>query len=105
MKLTKKLPIVFTFLLTAAGAADVFASSCAKQRMPDAPAIPPGEAATVREMYEAQNHVKAYIKSVEKHLNCVASSSLYNERLEQVQNVAAAYNQAVRVFKAKHASL
>ena len=99
-----KLAMGFTLLLTTVCASGAFAA-CGKGRTPDAPAIPPGSDATVREMYEAQNKVKDYIKSMEDYLACVVSPSVYNYKLDQVHSVADAFNREVRVFKARHARL
>lgn len=96
-------------------AAELDMSGCP---FPEAPAVPDGESASDEEMGDAAAAVRNFVTTGQEQLGCLENlqASLgediteeqkntivdtYNGRVDQLNSVAGAFNDAVRVFKAR----
>lgn len=87
--------------LCTALAAPGFAMACSP---PDGkPAIPDPNSAETAQMVKANNDVKAYVKAMEEYLGCARMSGGEKRReITALEEFAAEFNEAIRVFKARN---
>jgi len=86
-------------------ATHAFGAECA---LPTAPSVPNGTSASVDEMKTAQDAVKKYLVDTDDFLKCLdfshaaGADSKHNQAVEQMQKLAAAFNDQLKAFKAAH---
>lgn len=102
-------------LAGAAGAAEMDVMKCA---MPEQPTVPDGQTASEDAMSEASTSVRDYLAGVQTSLECLGQVeaslaeeitaeqkvqlvTLYNAGVDQMQALAASYNEQVREYKAR----
>jgi len=66
---------------------------------PVAPLLPDASTAVTAQMVKAKNQVKAYMSSAEAYLECAADAAAHNEMIDNMKQVADAFNSAVRAYK------
>ena len=92
--------VVFSTLLLAAFSAGA-AASCQK---PTAPNLPNPDTAVTPEMVKAKRDVQAYLTAAEAYLECVKVVAKHNAMVDEMEQVADAFNAAVRAYKARMAN-
>lgn len=89
---------LFCLTLTAAGQAQACEAPASKPEIPD-----PLTAATAQ-MVKANNEVKAYVAAMTEYINCSRMSSTEQRKaVKELEDFAAAFNEAIREFKARNA--
>lgn len=68
------------------------------------PEIPDPMTAATAQMVKANNEVKAYVAAMTEYINCSRMSSTEQRKaVKELEDFAASFNEAIRVFKAKNA--
>ncbi len=65
---------------------------------PEAPVLPDAATAVTAQMVKAKNEVKAYMTNAEAYLEC-ASAAEHNKMVDNMNEVANGFNDAVRAYK------
>lgn len=92
MKKVFALLIATAFFSTAAIACD----------KPAAPELPDPASAVTAQMIKAKNDVKAYLDAANSYIECVkGNASRHNAMVDEMEKVAATFNEAVRTYKAR----
>ena len=110
-----KLIASLVLLVSTAFAANVALADC---DLPTAPDLPDGETSDLETMVEGQKAVKAYVASTEAYLDCLnqegevaaeeetpeqqlARIEAHNKAVDDMEAVAATFNEEIREYKAK----
>lgn len=72
--------------------------------MTESLSIPDGNKATVHEMVAAQKKIQAFVVEVEEKLFDVDDDMLHDFVVDQLRELAAQYNQELKVFSARFAN-
>ena len=70
---------------------------------PAAPELPDASSAVTAQMIKAKNDVKAYMGAAQSYLDCVKSTKDHNAMVDEMQELADAFNAIVREYKARMA--
>jgi hypothetical protein len=73
-------------------------AGCAK---PADPEIPSGDSASGADMLKAKKAVETYMADVEKYLACGIASAEQARADEKMKDVAAKFNEQLRIYKSK----
>ena len=68
---------------------------------PANPEIPPGDAASGADMLKAKKAVETFVEETNKYLECGVDSMNQKRAIDQMEDVAAAFNEQLRIYKAK----
>lgn len=68
---------------------------------PADPEIPSGDTASGADMLKAKKAVETYVAEVEKYLDCGVDSLNQKRAIDEMERVAARFNEELRVYKAK----
>ena len=91
----KLLTVTFLATLLAQGVAY---AGCSK---PDDPEIPSGDSASGADMLKAKKAVETYVADIEKYMSCGVASTEQDRAQKKAKDVANAFNEQLRIYKAK----
>ncbi len=74
------------------------AAECIK---PAAPALPDPDQAVTPEMVKANNEVRAFMANADAYLKCINDAAMHNQMVEEMEAVAAHFNDIIRKYKAR----
>lgn len=96
----KKSIVISLFCLTLGAAAQVQACEAPASK----PEIPDPQTAATAQMVKANNEVKAYVAAMTEYINCARMSSTEQRKaVKELEEFAASFNDAIKVFKARNA--
>ena len=68
---------------------------------PTNPEIPSGDAASGADMLKAKKAVESYVADVDKYLACGVDSLNQKRAIDDMEKIAAQFNEQLRIYKAK----
>lgn len=89
------------FALCAAMSLMMSGSAFAACTKPADPEIPAGATASGADMLKAKKAIETYMADVEKYLDCGLDSNTQQRAIDEMEKIAARYNEELRVYKAK----
>jgi hypothetical protein len=90
-------PLIMTALAGLLLSSQGFAA-CVKPTNPD---IPSGDAASGADMLKAKKAVETFVEETNKYLECGIDTLTQKRAIDQMENVAEAFNEQLRIYKAK----
>ncbi|HTQ98533.1 MAG TPA: hypothetical protein VMH83_01025 [Candidatus Acidoferrum sp.] len=73
-------------------------AACAK---PDEPDVPKGDSASGADMLKAKKAVETYVADIQKYMACGIASAEQDRAQKKMQDIANAFNEQLRIYKAK----
>ncbi len=93
----KMKPLIMTALAGLLLSSQGFAA-CVKPTNPD---IPSGDAASGADMLKAKKAVETFVEETNKYLECGVDARTQKRAIDQMEDIAAAFNEQLRIYKAK----
>jgi hypothetical protein len=93
----KMKPLIMTALAGVLFSSQAFAV-CSR---PADPEIPVGDAASGADMLKAKKAVETYVEEVNKYLACGADAASQKRAIDDMEDIAAQFNEQLRIYKAK----
>lgn len=90
-------PLIMTALAGVLFSSQAFAV-CTR---PAEPEVPPGDSASGADMLKAKKAVETYVAEVDKYLNCGADAASQKRAIDDMEDIAAQFNEQLRIYKAK----
>lgn len=90
-------PLILTALAGLLLSSQGFAA-CVK---PTNPEIPSGESASGADMLKAKKAVETFVEETNKYLECGIDTLTQKRAIDQMEDVAKAFNEQLRIYKAK----
>ncbi|HEY0963290.1 MAG TPA: hypothetical protein VGE69_13145 [Pseudomonadales bacterium] len=93
----KMKPLIMTALAGVLFSSQAFAV-CVKPTNPD---IPSGDAASGADMLKAKKAVETFVEETNKYLECGVDALNQKRAIDEMEDIAAAFNEQLRIYKAK----
>lgn len=90
-------PLIVTALAGVLFSSQAFAV-CVK---PTNPEIPSGDAASGADMLKAKKAVESFVEETNKYLECGVDALNQKRAIDEMEDVAEAFNEQLRIYKAK----
>ncbi|MGV3590891.1 MAG: hypothetical protein ACO1PZ_04325 [Gammaproteobacteria bacterium] len=90
-------PLIMTALAGVLFPSQAFAV-CVK---PTNPEIPSGDAASGADMLKAKKAVETFVEETNKYLECGVDALNQKRAIDEMEDIAAAFNEQLRIYKAK----
>lgn len=90
-------PLIMTALAGVLFSSQAFAV-CVK---PTNPEIPSGDAASGADMLKAKKAVETFVEETNKYLECGVDALNQKRAIDEMEDVADAFNEQLRIYKAK----